>query len=329
MSAVTGAPIAASVSPALRVFAWLNFIAEALIIGTGGAVRLTGSGLGCPTWPLCTPDSLIPTEELSFHSLIEFGNRMMTGVVGIIAVVTVVLVWRFVRDRRDLLMLSLMILTGVVIQALIGGVLVLFDLHPNLVGVHYVISLILVCLGGAFLVRFYGDPSPRVRVVPLWYAIIAHVATLALAVTVLFGVITTGAGPYSGDEDAGRNGFDARLWEHIHAWPGYILFALTLTLLVAAVMLKLPVTKWVSLVLVAEMIQIAVGLYQARNGLPIFAVGVHMVLASLTAAAMTAFIMSMKQPQSALPADPTPATPATDTAADDAETTAATSASPA
>src|SRR5690606_28352167 len=67
----------------IRVFAWLSFLAEVTIIGTGGAVRLTGSGLGCPTWPTCTPDSLVPTPEMGIHGLIEFGNRTMTGVVGI------------------------------------------------------------------------------------------------------------------------------------------------------------------------------------------------------------------------------------------------------
>jgi cytochrome c oxidase assembly protein subunit 15 len=74
-----------TISPALRVFAWLSFIAEVIIIGTGGAVRLTGSGLGCDQWPLCTPGSLVPTQELGIHGLIEFGNRTMTGAVGILA----------------------------------------------------------------------------------------------------------------------------------------------------------------------------------------------------------------------------------------------------
>ncbi|KTR84560.1 cytochrome oxidase assembly protein, partial [Microbacterium testaceum] len=77
----------------VRVFAWLSFVAEVLIIGTGGAVRLTGSGLGCPTWPRCTADSLVNTPEMGIHGIIEFGNRTLTGLVGILALIVVVLVW--------------------------------------------------------------------------------------------------------------------------------------------------------------------------------------------------------------------------------------------
>ena len=92
----------------IRVFAWLSLIAETAIIATGGAVRLTGSGLGCPTWPTCTADSLVPTDGARLSTaLIEFGNRMMTGVVGIIALVLFVLVWRIRAERRDLFALAL------------------------------------------------------------------------------------------------------------------------------------------------------------------------------------------------------------------------------
>src|SRR5690606_9856219 len=86
----------------LRLAAWLSFIAEVLIIGTGGAVRLTGSGLGCSEWPLCTPESLVPTPEQGIHGVIEFGNRTMTGVVGIIAIAVLLLTLTAVGGRRSL-----------------------------------------------------------------------------------------------------------------------------------------------------------------------------------------------------------------------------------
>jgi cytochrome c oxidase assembly protein subunit 15 len=283
----------------IRVFAWLSFIAQTTIIATGGAVRLTGSGLGCPTWPTCTPDSLIPTEELDYHSLIEFGNRTMTGVVGIIALALFVLVWRIRAERRDLFTLAFIIGAGVVAQAIVGGITVWTGLNPFIVGFHYVSSLVLVCVSAAILARLDAAPGPRELAVPGWYAALTHTTTAVLLVSIVFGILTTASGPHSGDAAAGRTGFDAELLEHVHAWPGYALFALTLVLLVAAVRLKLPTTRWVAALLIVELVQIAVGLYQARNGLPPIAVGVHMVLAAFTAAAMTVVVLRLKRPVSA------------------------------
>ncbi len=280
----------------LRIFAWLSFIAETTIIATGGAVRLTGSGLGCPTWPTCTPGSLVPTEELSYHSLIEFGNRLMTGVVGIIALVVVLLVWRLRRERRDLWVLSLVVIGGIVAQAIVGGITVWTGLNPFIVGFHYVSSLVLVCITAAFLARLDAAPGPRELAVPRWYAILTHVTALVMAVSIAFGVLTTGAGPHSGDSEAGRNGFEAEILEHIHAWPGYLLLALTVVLAVVAGIRKLPTLKWTLVLLAAELVQVGVGLYQARNGLPVLAVGIHMVLAALTAAALTLVVLHLKRP---------------------------------
>lgn len=281
----------------VRVAAWLSFLVEVTIIATGGAVRLTGSGLGCPTWPTCTADSLIPTDELSYHSLIEFGNRMMTGLVGIVAVIVVILIWRMRRTRRDLWMLALIVVGGVVAQAIVGGVTVWTGLNPFIVGFHYVSSLALVCVTAAFLYRMDRDPGSRVRAVPTWYAILTHVTSLVLAVTIAVGVLTTGAGPHSGDQQAGRNGFNAELLEHVHSWPGYALLALTVVLTVAAWMRQLPTRRWITVLLALELVQVAVGLYQARNGLPEFAVGVHMVLAAFAAATMTVVVLSLKKPE--------------------------------
>jgi len=284
----------------IRVFAWISFAVQTIIIATGGAVRLTGSGLGCPTWPTCTPDSLVPTEELSYHSLIEFGNRMMTGVVGIVALVLFVLVWRIRRERRDLFVLAFIVGAGVVAQAIVGGITVWTGLNPFIVGFHYVSSLLLVCVCAAFIVRMDATPGPRELAVPGWYAGLTHATTGVLALTIVFGILTTGAGPHSGDAAAGRNGFEAELLEHVHAWPGYALLALTVALLIGAWRLRLPTLRWTVVLLAAELVQIAVGLYQARNGLPPLAVGVHMVLAALTAATMTVVVLRLKRP---VPAD--------------------------
>lgn len=280
----------------LRFFAWASFIAQVTIIATGGAVRLTGSGLGCPTWPTCTAESLVPTEELTYHSLIEFGNRLMTGVVGIVALIVFLLVWRIRRERRDLFVLSFIVGLGIVAQAIVGGITVWTGLNPFIVGFHYVSSLALVCVTAAFLARMPEQPGPRERAVPAWYAGLAHATSAVLAISIIVGVLTTGSGPHSGDADAGRTGFDAEILEHVHAWPGYLLFALTLALVIAAWRDRLPTLRWSIALLAIELVQIAVGLYQARNGLPVLAVGVHMVLAALTAAAMTLVILRLKRP---------------------------------
>lgn len=290
----------ATIDRRVQITAWISFIAETLIIATGGAVRLTGSGLGCPTWPMCTPESLVAVPELvGIHGMIEFGNRMMTGVVAITAVLVVVFMLRLRQARKDLWVLSLIVFGGVVLQALLGGVVVLTELEPNLVGLHYVISLVLVCVAAAFVYLMNQAAQKRVLVAPKWLAGIAHLSTLVLAVTIFFGILTTGAGPHSGDATVGRNGFNAELLEHIHAWPGYILLALTVALVVLSWMQHLePSKKWFTILLCVELVQIAVGIYQARNGLPHLAVGIHMVLAALTAAAMTVAILSLKQARS-------------------------------
>ncbi len=280
----------------VRTFAWLSFVAEVLIIGTGGAVRLTGSGLGCPTWPRCTADSLVPTPEMGFHGVIEFGNRTLTGLVGILAIIVLVLVWRMRRTRRVLFVLAAIVLGGIIAQALVGGVTVLTGLNPFIVGFHYVASVSLVCVAAAFLALMDQPGGERERVVPRGFAILTHIATGVLALTIVFGILTTGAGPHSGDANAGRSGFDAQVLEHVHAWPSYVLFALTLALVVVAWAKRLPVRGWASALLAIELVQITVGLYQARNGLPEFAVGTHMVLASLTAATMTVLVLRLKHP---------------------------------
>lgn len=338
---------------ALTIFAWLSFISETVIIGTGGAVRLTGSGLGCSDWPLCTPDSLVPILEVQgIHGIIEFGNRLMTGVVGIIALAVVLLVlhlfsgkrglinalWfaaggivaagiayaiaspldipafpvasgvlllaviaaavysvRTTAARRDLVALAWIVLAGVVAQALVGGITVLTGLNPFIVGFHYTSSLLLVCVTAAFLLRLKAVPGPRERAVPVWFAVATHITGLALAVTIIFGVLTTGSGPHSGDADVLRHGFDATVLAHVHSWPGYILAALVLFLTVSAWVLRLEPRRWLLVLVIAILVQVGVGIWQAREGLPPLLVGIHMVLASLSAAAYTVVVLHLKK----------------------------------
>lgn len=344
----------ATIGRPLRVLAWLSFLAEVIIIGTGGAVRLTGSGLGCTEWPLCTPESLVPIYEVQgIHGIIEFGNRTMTGVVGILAIAVLLItlnavggrrsltaaLWfalagiitgavfygiamlfvdeafpffslgliivtiaggvyslRITPRRRDLSTLAWIVLIGVVAQAFVGGITVLTGLNPFIVGFHYASSLLLVCVTAAFLIRMKETGVRRVRVVPRWFAMLSHVTGLALAATIFFGVLTTGSGPHSGDADVIRDGFDATLLAHVHSWPGYILAVLVAAMTVAAWMLRLEPRRWLLVLVVAILVQIGVGVWQSRDGLPEILVGIHMVLAALAAAAYTVTVLKLKRP---------------------------------
>lgn len=276
--------------------AWASFVLNVLIIATGGAVRLSGSGLGCTDWPLCTPGSLVPTDEQSYHAIIEFGNRTISGPLLLAALAVLIIGWKLRTQRRDLFVLSWVVLGLVLLQAFVGGVIVWEELAAVLVGFHYTVSLIIVCIAAAYLVRMYEVGGPREKAVPKGYLILTHITTLAMAVVIIMGVITTANGPHSGDENVVRNGVDATLLSHLHAWPGYIAFGLAAALLVWATMRKLRPLRWVTALMIVLIVQILVGLYQANTGLPPLVVGVHMVLASLTAATMTVSVLRMKRP---------------------------------
>lgn len=290
-----------SIDRRVVVAAWATLVVQIGIVGTGGLVRLTGSGLGCPTWPRCTADSFVSTPEMGIHGVIEFGNRLLTFVLVAVAIVTFLLVVRMRRSRRDLFWLALVIGLYVPVQAIIGGITVLTNLNPYVVGLHYFASVVLVALAAVFVARVYAVPGPRVRAVPGWYAGLTHLTSVFVLVTVVVGILVTGSGPHAGDGGAARNGLDPEFMQHVHSWPAYITFALTLALLVAARRTPpaLRLTLWTSLLLVVEVVQIVVGVWQARAGLPIVLVNIHMVLAVVLVAAMTAVVMHLKLPVTA------------------------------
>ena len=280
------------------VAAWATLVVQIGIVGTGGLVRLTGSGLGCPTWPECTAGSLVTTPEMGIHGVIEFGNRMLTFVLVVVAIATFVLVLRIRRERRDLFWLALGIGLYVPLQAVLGGITVLTGLNPYVVGLHFFASAILVALSAVFVARVYTVPGPRMLAVPRWYAVLAHVTSFVVAVTVIVGILVTGSGPHAGDGDAVRNGLDPAFMQHVHSWPAYATLALTVVLQAGSwrTCAGLRLRLWTGLLLLVELTQIAVGLWQARTGLPIVLVNIHMVLAMLLVAAMTAVVMHLKAP---------------------------------
>lgn len=219
-------------SRSLVVAAWMTLLSQIIIVGTGGAVRLTGSGLGCSEWPNCTPESFTPVPEQGIHGLIEFGNRVWGGIVVVVAVVMLVLAIRR-RAGRLVVTLAALVLGLTVAQALIGAVVVWMQLRPDTVGVHFLLSVVLVALSAVLAWKVVVGPSGP-RTAPRWQSILVHAMTLALAVVVVVGVLTTGSGPHAGDGGAARNGLDPAIMQHVHAVPGYVLLALVLAVVVAA-----------------------------------------------------------------------------------------------
>ena len=193
----------------VRVLSWLTLATQILIVGTGGAVRLTGSGLGCPTWPLCTGASLVNTPEMGIHGVIEFSNRLFSGVVGIVALALLVAVLVGMR-RRDVVVPTAIVVALTGLQALIGGRAVLGALDPSTVGLHFVISAVLVAVSVVVVFRVFTGPRGPRRV-PGWFAGLVHLTSAVVAVTVVVGVLTTGSGPHAGDDASARNGLDTCL----------------------------------------------------------------------------------------------------------------------
>lgn len=266
----------------IRLYAWASLISEILIVVTGGAVRLTASGLGCPTWPKCTDSSFTTVPEMGIHGLIEFGNRTLTGVLGVIALLTIISAWRLAKAKRKGVVGPALGLLGlIVLQAVVGGITVWTGLNPWIVGSHFVISGIMIALATTLVWHVY---RPTHRAIPYRVYQLTWPVTLIGWLTVIVGILVTGAGPHSGDIKAGRNGLDLELWQHLHSYPAYAFLALQLIALFS--LLKHDASnkfsKWrlqtkIYLILVIVTIgQAVVGVAQSRLGVPAGLVALHM-----------------------------------------------------
>ena len=281
----------------VRILGWLSLIWQIILVGTGGAVRLTGSGLGCTTWPKCTPGSLVTTPEMGIHGVIEFTNRMLTVVLTIVVIVMFVLVLRLRKSRPELFWLSFWIGMSIPVQAVVGGITVLMHLNPYIVGFHFLISMVLVALAAGLLMRVYAVPGPRTLVVPGWFAFTAWALSAFVAITVVVGVLTSGSGPHPGNSGTPRNGLDTDLMERLHSLPAYVTAGLTLLLVGAAIGVAVgPVRRWLFALVVVEIVQIGVGLLQSNIGLPGYLVGIHLVLASVLVSVTVVMMLNLKQP---------------------------------
>lgn len=274
----------------VKLYSWLSLVSQILIVVTGGAVRLTGSGLGCPTWPKCTPESLVNVPEQGIHGIIEFANRTLTFVLVLIALLTFVTVMRLGREKRaGLVWPALSAGLGIFAQAIVGGISVLTKLNPWVVGMHFVVSAALIAIASILLWRVYGKshvPVPyRAWLLTPWNFVVG-------SITVLVGVIVTGAGPHAGDAAAPRNGLELESLQHFHSYPAYVALALSVIIWFAinranadgALRMQLRIS---SLLVLTLSFQAIIGVAQARLGVPPLLVGLHMLGASILVSLFT------------------------------------------
>ncbi len=273
-------------------WAWASVVANTLIVLTGGLVRLTGSGLGCPTWPRCTDESFVPHRALGVHGVIEFGNRMLTYVLVAVAVGTLIAVWRWAGSSGAARRLAVVLALGIPFQGVIGGITVLTDLNPWIVSLHLMLSMMLI--GGSVLLVVLvrgavGTP------VPPGSAALTRLTFVALIVAVYLGTVVTGSGPHAGDADSPRNGLDPQVMSHVHASSVYLLLALTLATVVA--LRRTSAARYAMLLLGIELLQGTIGFVQYFNDLPVALVAAHLVGAAILVAVGTRLVLAAQGSQ--------------------------------
>jgi cytochrome c oxidase assembly protein subunit 15 len=300
-------PRATRVSLSPRAYRHVTLVAALLIaaiIVTGGAVRLTESGLGCPSWPNCSPGRLTPRSASDVNEMIEFVNRTFTGLVsiGVIAAVLGSLLRR--PRRRDLVWLSLGLVAGVLGQIVLGGITVLVELHPTAVMSHFLLSMILLADAVVLFHRAGlpdGDAGHRVverpavdgRVVGSGWVLV-----LLATVVVVTGTVVTNTGPHAGDRDAKRFGFALPDVARVHGTSVvvFLVAILAVGLLAHRLGALARVQRAFTILLVAVVAQGAVGYTQYFNGVPPLLVGIHLAGAAAVFAATLAFLLRMYGP---------------------------------
>ena len=303
-------PTAFSPAAVSRV-ALVNVVANGAIVVTGGLVRLTGSGLGCPTWPRCTDDSFVATPELAAHGAIEFGNRLLTFVLTAVAIATLVVVFRSVR--RDLRPLAVLSFLGIPAQAVLGGITVLTGLDPWTVAAHFLVSAVLVAVATTLWLRSREPGVGQLLLRRPFELLVLGIAGVTAAVLVL-GTVVTGAGPHSGDRNAAdRMDFDPETVSQVHADLVFLLVGLTVALLMALYAVDAPgrIRRAARDLLVVQLAQGLVGFVQYFTDLPIALVLLHMLGAVLITAYTARLVWSIRGPASELPHQSSPAQQAT------------------
>lgn len=256
-----------------------------VLVATGAAVRLTGSGLGCPTWPRCTGASVVNTPELGVHGFIEFGNRLLAVALEVVGVLLLLAVRRSsVRLPPSWTRLAAVQVLVVPLQAVIGGILVLTKLNPYVLIGHFLISFPLL-FAAAVLVRraLDGPGEPRVRLVRPELRWLTGGLVFSTTVVLALGTLVTGTGPHAGSPEVHRLPFDPRSVTQLHADAVFLLVGLTLATAVAVRALDAPVAvrRAVRALIALEVAQAALGYVQYFHGTPPLLAGVHALTAAV------------------------------------------------
>ena len=261
-------------------YAWITRAALAslcVIVVSGAAVRLSGSGLGCADWPNCNEERFIDVS--SVHGAIEQVNRLFTGVVTVLVMAAVLAARLLPERRRDLERLAWLLVVGVIGQIVLGGVVVLTDLNPVANQGHFVLSMFLVGTG-LVLVRKAGGSAPRVEL-PVRERRVVRSIGLAAGLAILTGTVVTGAGPHAGDEDAPRLDVGIETVARVHGIAVMIALVAIVFLVVSTRRRGLgTLGPRVETLLAVGVVQATVGYVQYFNDIPALLVGVHVALAT-------------------------------------------------
>jgi heme a synthase len=263
---------------ALRWYAAASIVANMVIVVTGGAVRLSDSGLGCPTWPTCEGGSLTPTARSTYHTAIEFTNRSLTGVLIVVASLTLLSAW---RQRRQV-PLALLAFAVIPVQAVIGGISVLTHLNPWVVAVHLLTSMANIAVTVVLWWRVRAAARPPA--VPRAAAVLARLVAVAAAAVLAAGTVVTGSGPHSGAKQASqRIAVKPASVTQLHADLVMVLIGLSIGLLAVlyAVHAQRVQLRAVQVLVGVELAQGVIGYVQYFTHLPAVLVGVHVFGACL------------------------------------------------
>jgi cytochrome c oxidase assembly protein subunit 15 len=291
-----------------------NLVANIALVVTGAAVRLTGSGLGCPTWPKCTDESYSSTAAMGVHGAIEFGNRLLGVALALITLGCLIAALLERPRRRSLVLLAALVLLTVPAQAVMGGITVLTQLNPWVVGLHFLLSVALIAAAWALWRRTYEGDGPAQPLVPSAMRMLTRLTALASLAVIVAGVIVTGSGPHAGDANAKRTGLDPQAVAQFHADLVFLLIGLSVALWLAlrALGAPRPAIRAAGALVIIELAQGLIGFVQYFTRLPVLLVGAHMLGATLVWTATLAVLWSVR----ARPAPPAPAAAIPDPAAE-------------
>lgn len=270
-----------------------------LIVVTGGAVRLTGSGLGCTDWPTCQSNKIYPSWQ--FHGWVEFGNRLVTGLVSIVVILAVLGALIRVPRRRDLTWLSAGLVAGVIGQIVLGGVVVLSHLWPPFVMSHFVLSQLLVADAVVLVHRARRpDGSHQRSVVATPVRRLGRFLVAMTALAILTGTVVTGTGPHSGSNNGtpvDRLPFQISDVARIHGTVDMSVLATVIALIVVLVRSRAPraVLARLEIVLVFGVLQAAIGYTQYFTGVPTTLVALHILGATLIWSAVLWFFLGLSE----------------------------------